>query len=568
MRSWREVVASVAVFVGVALTGNGLALHLLGGLRKSTTTALMGAGLLCVALGLVAMRRRVARACGSPTFALTLIVGSAAVLGAAAFGLLSYVNARHFSRVHVADRGRGRLDTRTVKMLRALERPLLIVSTMVPLRSPLEALQNRVRGRANVLLAEYAKQSSRVSFLAFDAASDPAARARLRRELRLKGEVLRDAVIFRYGDDQKVAEFGQLLEAPEKKGAMPRFRGEAVFTGALLALVEGKRTHVCFVRGHGEKLVDDFDESGPGLSAIASLLLADNCEVSVIELPQIPDSCDVLVIPGPKTLLPLHEVQAVRQYARKPGKGLIVLLDPVPPYDRRGSGLEDVLGELGIVAETQHTIINVVRTLAGKRVVGTITTSNFPAQPGGTDLPPQWHPITKDLRQYRTVFDVACPVYVRKDFRAGPSMAGGRAASPNFELIRTAGGAFSRRGVDPRAIGDIKPVRGAERLGPFGLAVARGASAGARVVAVGDSDFVGNASIRAGTSGNGILFRNAVAWAAGREYKVGIPAEPFAETPRLDLRAEDGALAFWATVVAPPFHVMLIGFLIGWLRRR
>ena len=87
-------------------------------------------------------------------------------------------------------------------------------------------------------------------------------------------------------------------------------------------------------------------------------------------------------------------------------------------------------------------------------------------------------------------------------------------------------------------------------------------------MAVGDSDFITNAFVRRGTTGNAMFFRNAVAWAAGKEYKVGIPSKPFHQTPQVDLSAADRAFVCWATVVALPFHVVLLGFLVWWLDRK
>lgn len=576
-RSWMETLGGVALFIGIGLVGNGLAFYCLHAGSARGPLIVVAVGLVVVAAALAAMYRRLVWMCRSPSLPLSLIVLAAALLGAAAFGLLSALNARHFRRVHLADRGSGRLDPRTIKILRGLDEPLRIVGTLVPMRSPLEQFNNHIRERANTMLAEYAKQSPQVSFIAFDVSRDPDARERLRKELRLKGELLRDSVVFARGGETRSVEFSQLLAMPTATGKLPTFRGEAVFTGALQALLEGTKTRVYFVKGHGEKLTDDFGEAGAGLSAIASLLRGDNCTVRTIELPEIPDDCHVLVIPGPRTLLPLHEIQAVRQYAKKPGRGLIVLLDPVSKEDPRGSGIEDVLAEYGIVAETQQTILNVVRTLLGRHVSGTVATTQYPARTAGQGQPPRWHPITEDLRQFRTVFEIACPMYVHTR-PVAPLQPELQERDPfNYEIIRTPSRAFARRRVRPEDIKGIQPQRNGERRGPFGLAVARGTWRGGptqgqappgRLVAFGDSDFITNAFIQRGTTGNAMLFRNVVAWAAGKEYKVGIPPKPFHAIPRLDLSPEDRAFACWATVVAPPFHVVLLGFFVWWMRRR
>jgi len=87
-------------------------------------------------------------------------------------------------------------------------------------------------------------------------------------------------------------------------------------------------------------------------------------------------------------------------------------------------------------------------------------------------------------------------------------------------------------------------------------------------VVFGDSDFVTNTYLKQGETGNLALIRSAVAWAAGREYKVGIPPKPLELVRRLDATERDRTLARWATVFAPPFHILLVGLVVWWVRRR
>ncbi len=569
-RSHRATVAGLLIFAGLVLAGNGLALWVASPLAPRGALSLVGAGVVLLLLAAGLMRREWVRGFTSPSFPALGRVIVAGLLGVGVFGVLSSVNARHFWRVHLAETGRGGLTARTRNVLGRLDGPLRVVAALPEQESPLEQLSNRVRQRARELLEEYAKQSRHVSVVSLDPGAEPELAERLEEELAVRGDIRPDTVVFSYAGRARVVELRQFLAPPKARGEQPQFRGEAVLTAVVQALIEGEPTRVYFVTGHGEKLIEDFDEAGPGLSKIGGLLRQDNCTVQTTELPEIPDDCDVLVIPGPRTLLPLHEIQAVREYARREDAGLIILLDPVTPDEPRGSGLEDILLDYGIVADTERTVLTVTRGLLGKtRVSAQVATAQYPPAAAGQGGAPQWHPITDELRQFRVVFDGACPV-------SGGDGSRRREKGPfTVELVRTSRRAFARRGLHPEQVEGIQPPPEAQRGGPFGLAAARGPWPGAsgdrpseRVVVFGDSDFVTNAYVRAGGSANAALFRNAVAWAAGQGYKTGIPPQPFGKRRELDLTPRQRAWAFWATVFTPPFHAVLIGFLVWWLRRR
>ena len=569
-----ETSGALLLVAGIVLLGNGVAFHALSPTWGRGAAVAMAAGLALVLLALAALHRRVVRSCTSPSFALALIVVAAGLLGALAFALLSYLNVRHFGRVHLADRGSYRLDPDTLNVLRRLDAPLRILSAMVENPSPRSFSQrfnNHVRRRAADMLSEYARQSVRVTHTPINPHARTDELDRLRREL--KGEVLRDSVIFLYEGKKKVIEFGELVDVPRTRGEQPTFKGEALFTGALQALIAGRKTRVCFVRGHGEKLIDDYDEGGPGLSAIATALRGDNCLVRAISLPDVPDDCDVLVIPGPDRLMPLPDLEAVRGFLRRENVGLVALLDPVAGDDTRGSGIEDVLGEHGIVVDTTQTIVDLVPVLFGRRPSGTLPLSSYPPGKIGLHKPPKPHPITRDMKRYQTVVDLACPIYLPKPPPGRPP-----GSDPYVvEFLRTSPQAFVRAGVTRETIATLTPRRHTETRGPFTVGLARGRwhdqplptpPPRARIVAFGDSDFVTNAFIARGTTGNAMLFRAAVAWAAGVDYKATIKAKPFEQRRRLDMTAEEKSFARWACVVAPPFHVVLIGIIVWWIRRR
>lgn len=576
VRTALEAGGGVALVVGIGALGNALALWLVRG--GGAPVAFMALGVLLAAAGLAAQHRRLAAICRSPAFLLTLIVAGAAVLGVVALGLASVVNARHFRRIDLTGSELYTLNEQTVKILRSVRRPLRIIGAMVPHpnpRTPIERFNNLIRARTDEVLREYAAQSPHVEFSPLDLYADPQSRSRI--EATYQVQILRDSVLFVYETEAgalrtKAFQFRELAAHSPVPGVPPRFKGEAVFTGGLQALVEGATSKVCFVTQHGERSIEEFD--GDGLSELAEAVRNDNCEVRSCTLPAGAGGCDVLVVAGPRRALLADELEAVRKHVAE-GGGLVVLLDPAVG-DMRESGLEGLLAELGVRVAADLVIIEESRLQMVRGVLGStpsvrIETADYPKGKAGRAR--LAHPVTSGLSRIRTLYYVACPVAALP----GPE---GRADPFAVELVRTSARSGGKRGFEPSRLESLKLDRKKDAPGPFSIAVARGTwlPAGAdapqgapppgRLVVFGDSDFVTNAYVKQGATGNLALFRNAVAWTAGREYKVGIPPKPLEMRRRLDVTEHDKSLARWAVVVVPPFHILLVGIVVWWVRRR
>jgi len=579
---WLELGGGIVLVLGVALFGNALAFWLVS--SSAGPVVVMAIGLLLIELALAAEHRHVIRLCTSPSFPMTLIVLAAGVLGVAALALLSIINVRHYRRVDLTGDELYTLNDQTVKILKSVKRPLRIVGAMVPNpnpRSGMEQFNNVVRARADEMLREYGSQSRHVEFTSLDFYADPQARAKL--EDQYKIEILRDSVVFIYEPKPqdyktKVVQFNELIQQAPIPNIPPQFKGEEVFTSALQSLIEGTMSKVYFVIGHGEKDIEEFDRDG--LSDLAEAVRNDNCEVRTCELPEIPDDCNVLVIAGPQKAFLPGELDAVRKYINEGGGNLIVLLDPVVG-DTARSGLEDLLREQGITVETDHTIVDISQLevlpgLFGSGPSVTVATTDYPK--GRAGMWPTPHPITREMKKIRTAYYMACPV--SSEMRPGPR---GPQPNPyNVELVRSSSRSSARPDLDPATLGRQNLDTAGGKPGPLSIAVARGKwmpqempptpmmgmPPRGRLAVFGDSDFVTNMFLKQGATGNLTLFRNTVAWVAGKEYKIGIPPKPLQQDRRLDLTDEDKSFARWATVIVPPFHILLIGVVVWWLRRR
>jgi hypothetical protein len=547
-----------ALALGVGISGNSLVLF---SLRDSTLTAAwLAVGLALCLAGLASQHRHVVRVCRSPEFPLVLIVTGGAVLGVAVLGLVSALSLRHHTRIHLAGGGRGGLTPRSKKIVERLDAPLRIISTLAQNPNPptsREEFLNTVRDRAQVLLDEYESHSPRIEVIQVDLYSDPAARERFEQELDADLHV--DTVVFDAAKGRRVVPLPALIARPPVEGQPEQFRGEEVFSTTLQAIIEGGTTVVGFVTGHGERLIDDFGERD-GLSGLVALLEGDNCTVKNVVLPDVPKDCNVLVVAGPRRAFLDEELEALDSYLRDRRGGVIVLLDPLGGAGQ-ASGLEPLLRRHGIVAATGLTIVQAARGLRGSVPrVQLVTMDHGPAEGG-------MHPVTTEMRGLRTAYDVACPIVPANRGRGGDPLIA--------ELVRTPAETWAKPELDASDSTSLRPDATRDRRGPFPVAVGRGpwkdgqVGDGTRMVVFGDSDFVTNRLLRKSALGNATLFRNAVSWVAGKEYKVGIPPKPFGQVHRIEnLTRSKKALTWWATVFAPPFHIVLLGLIVWWARRR
>src|SRR5262249_43946712 len=130
----------------------------------------------------------------------------------------------------------------------------------------------------------------------------------LAKKYRIDGEDLSDGVVvFESGGKTKYVTKNELVEydyreAPGGEDQRVRsYKGEGAFVSALLTVTEGKEVQICFTKGHGEAVPEDYDESG--YSSFAEQLKRDNYQVKTIsglDRGGVPKSCEVVVVGGPQ----------------------------------------------------------------------------------------------------------------------------------------------------------------------------------------------------------------------------------------------------------------------------
>ncbi len=326
------------------------------------------------------------------------------------------------------------------------------------------------------------------------------------------------------------------------------FHGEQAFASAIHAVVQPEKPVIYFLGGHGERDVLDYNPA-TGYSMLARALRRDNLEVRPL-MPAasggIPADCAVLVVAGPSKQLSREEVELIEGYLNRNGRALF-LLDPYVE-----SGLGTLLETWGIRLARE---VVVGMTLTGRELV----VSNYGE-----------HPITRNLRNVQTMFYLPRMLEPVIGFEGSTDQVD----RPSVTVLASK----TEKGwaeADP----EMRPPRfdsSADRPGPVPLALAaeRGAVDGldmeikpTRIVAIGDSYFVSNASLKTGVGGNIDFFMNAVNWLLEREALMAIsPRDPLRVELSLDRRKV--RLVFGLAVFALPGLVILVGSALWWKRRR
>jgi ABC-type uncharacterized transport system involved in gliding motility auxiliary subunit len=487
-------------------------------------------------------------------------LGAGSLLALALVLIANYLAFRHYQRWDWTQSRLYTLSEKSESILRGLDRDVSVVVFMDE--------QTEVFEPTKELLARYAAASPRVQVSVIDPVRNPA-RAQ---QLVEKYDVQRAAVVFESGDDKRVVEAADLAEydyaamqmggAPEMKG----FKGEQLFTSAIVELVEQSKPSILFTTGHGEPSLDSSEPRG--FARLQRFLGNDNFAIeewASLGKNEVPAETDLVVIAGPTQPFARPELEMLGRYLRGGGR-VLVMIDPnLAPSGRiADSGLAAWLAGFGVAAGDDVVIdpTNLLPFFSAE----TIFAGNYGD-----------HPITEALRQARVpvVFALA------RSVRPAPEAPAGT-VSP---LVETSPDGWGERDLDelgsvekgPQDLAGPVPLGVAVDLGgkvePAGdgeEAAANGAAAAAkppagRMVVYGDSDFATNGQLD--QPGNATLIANTLNWMVQRETHLGIaPKEP--EQVRLSLLPQQRRGIFWLVVAGIPAATLIAGIAITMRRRR
>jgi len=347
---------------------------------------------------------------------------------------------------------------------------------------------------------------------------------------------------------QGVRSYGTIFVEANNKREEAKSLTEEEITGALIrALKEGTRT-VCAVSGSDEHSLDDTERGG--YSNLKDLLERNNYKtrtISLLEKPEVPSDCTVLLVGGPRFDYVQPAVDAIKTYMENGGRALF-LLDPPLKLGRSeisdNAALTKLLESWGVTLNKDL----VLDTSGIGRIFGL-----------GPEVPLvisyESHPIVREMKEIATAFPIARSVEVKSTEKTSPE-----------KLFSTSSNSFATSNLSSPSI-EINPAR--DKKGPLALAAAGTYNTGkegsqGRFVVVGSAGWVSNNILR--FNGNRDLFLNMMNWLSSDEDLISIrPKEP--EDRRLTMTARQMKLVFYTSVVLLPLMALIAGVGVWWRRR-
>jgi ABC-type uncharacterized transport system involved in gliding motility auxiliary subunit len=317
---------------------------------------------------------------------------------------------------------------------------------------------------------------------------------------------------------------------------------EEEVTGAIIRTVKGGERTVCFTSGSGEHGLEDASREGYGNAK--QILERSNYKtraISLLEKPEVPKECTVLVVAGPRFDLVAPVVSGIKTYVENGGRALVLLDTPA------GGAKEPVAENAALVAQLAEWGITANKDLA-------LDTSGVGQIFGLSEVIPlistyESHPIVAPMTGVATGFPLSRTIDVK---------AGGKWTAS--KLLSTSDNSYATTNLGAREI-EINPAR--DKKGPLNLAAAS-SSGNSRVVVAGSSNFIANSFIS--FNGNRDLFLNMVNWLSSDEELISIrPKDP--EDRRLAMSRAQMTLIFYTSVLLLPLAIIGAGLGVWWKRR-
>ncbi|MEQ1945857.1 MAG: GldG family protein [Bryobacteraceae bacterium] len=320
---------------------------------------------------------------------------------------------------------------------------------------------------------------------------------------------------------------------------------EEEVTGAMIRSLKTTERVACFALGSGEKSIDDADRQG--YSQAKALLESNNYRtqtLKMVEKPEIPMDCMILVVAGPKREYLQREVDAIKGFVEKGGRAFI-MLDPPLQFAKEqtdeNAELVKVLEEWGVTVDKDL----VLDTSGIGQVFG--MGPEVPLVTGyGT------HAIVKTMKDIPSGFPISRSLSVKNG------------AKTNVEkLFETSANSFATQNLKSAEIQQGPN----DRKGPLTLGAAgtyNGEGSKGQIVVVGSSSWIANSFLR--FNGNRDLFMNIMNWLSSDEDLISIrPKDP--EDRRLTMSASQMRVVMYSSVIAIPLIIIAAGVGVWWRRR-
>jgi hypothetical protein len=453
--------------------------------------------------------------------------------------MVNYLSRDYFLRFHLSTRTKIELFPRTVSLLRSLTNQVKV--TLYYDKD--EELYSTVVD----LLGEYRLVNPKITVQTVDYERDPGLAQKVKAKYNLSAPTDKNLVIFdcegkvTVRDGNSLASY-VLEQVPDEKERKFRrkpaaFLGEMAFTAALLDVTSPKPLKAYFLQGHGEHPIDSGDELS-GYLKFAAILQQNYIQsepLSLLGTNAVPLDCNLLVIAGPRDVIPEPELEKIEQYLYQGGR-LLALFNFYSVT--KNTGLERILAKWGV--DVGHAVVkDPDNTISGTDVI----VSSFGKHAlVNSLLQSRLHMVLpRSVGQLKTHAQAADAPRVEEIAFSGPraSAASDLVSKPPFSLVVA---------VEKGAIKDVITERGSTRM-----------------VVVGDSLFLGNRQID--SAANRDFAGCAVNWLLERtQLLAGLGPRPITQYQVVMTKSQLHQ-AQWVLLAGLPGVVLLLGSLV-WLRRR
>ena len=483
------------------------------------------------------------------SLSLNMLLALGAVV--ALLAMTNYLASRHFTRWSLSDQAQTQLSPLSLRVLNAVTNPVT-VTLYFDKRDALYSLSHN-------LLKSYRYANPLIEIKVVDYVKEPGDAQLVKIKHKL-GETDRDLVIFEsqgrpykiYQGELSDIDIQPLVRGESKEVKRTSFKGEAMFTSAILSVISARQPKAYFLDGHVEHN-PEADDGLMGYSRFAGVLRENNVIFNRLSLdgPQdIPADCSLLIIPGPRTALDQAVLDKINRYLKQGGRLFVMFFSTAGTA--KPTGLETMLSEWGVKVG-EDVVIDEKKSMSDTK--GDFVTSTF-----GT------HPLIKPLLQGFQLYTIL-PRSVAKDTKR----AAGTDAPQVEQLLYSSEGGRILSDIRPDGrmlastkdfIGNVSLMVAVEKGGIRNVSADRGTT---RIVVTGESLFLANNAID--REGNRQFATHAINWLLARnDLLVAVPPRPMSEY-KLTMTAAQMSSARWILMGALPGFILFIGGLV-WLRRR
>jgi ABC-type uncharacterized transport system involved in gliding motility auxiliary subunit len=322
---------------------------------------------------------------------------------------------------------------------------------------------------------------------------------------------------------------------------------EEDITGAMVRALKGGERTACFIVSSGEHSIADSDRDG--YSQIKDLLEHNNYKtdtVKLLEKPEIPSTCTVVIVGGPTHDYVAPEVTALKNYVENGGRALFMV---DPPLKFAGNGVDEnqplmsLLEGWGVTADKDL----VLDTSGVGQLFG--LGPEFPLVTSYTS-----HAIVREMKETPSGFPLARSLETKNTDKTSVE-----------KLFETTDNSFATMNLASPEIRESKT----DKHGPLTLGAAGTYNTGkengnGRFVVVGSSRWVSNGFLK--FNGNRDLFMNMMNWLSSDEDLISIRPKQQDDRP-LTMNARQMSVVFYESVVFLPLLIVAAGVGVWWRRR-